>query len=182
MMIEQQPLPSILRAVANDDIAALQRLITPSNIDVQQMAWTPLCRCIRSKRHDMVAWLINEGADVNHTDTGGYTPLLAALRMGNVAVTKTLLRAGASVAPIQVKTNVADHVQHDECIRLVIRHGARFGKNAPDWVKEYEAQIEQVRAATVALLGICRLRRQAVTRGQDPRLVVEIAKLMWGMR
>jgi hypothetical protein len=45
----------------------------------------------------MVTTLIDAGADVNYPDPSGYTPLIKAVEMGNLPITKLLVAAGADI-------------------------------------------------------------------------------------
>ena len=58
---------------------------------------TPLQTAARYGRDDVVAFLIEKGADVNVADGYGYTPLHLAAKGGFLNVVKQLVKAGANV-------------------------------------------------------------------------------------
>jgi hypothetical protein len=186
-MDRMHPLAS---AINRNDMNALKQLVTPDNINVQMTAWAPLARASYYKRHDMMLFLIARGADLDFVDGDDYTPLVASVVKNDLIGTRILLRAGVSTAlgPIQeriiVKSIEANDVGiHYDIIHLIIRHGARFVTyDVPQWVCDYQVEIERARTSVVTLLGVWRLRRPLVTVGLDQRLMAEVAKLVWSMR
>ncbi len=59
--------------------------------------YTPLQTAARRGRGEIVAFLINKGADLNVADGSGYTPLHLAAEGGHLDVVKQLVKAGAKV-------------------------------------------------------------------------------------
>jgi ankyrin repeat protein len=78
---------------------------------------------------DVVEFLLANGADINHTDTSGMTPLLLAITKNQRLLTKRLIAHGADVnkpggsgkSPLQTATEGGNQ----EIIRLLKRNGAR---------------------------------------------------------
>lgn len=59
--------------------------------------YTPLQTAARHGRDDVVAFLIEKGADLNVVDSYGYTPLHLAATGGYLGIVKQLVKAGANV-------------------------------------------------------------------------------------
>lgn len=57
----------------------------------------PLHSAIAAKNIEMVTYLLEQGADVNVRQTGGFTPLHAAAQQGNGELIKLLLTHGADI-------------------------------------------------------------------------------------
>jgi hypothetical protein len=57
--------------------------------------WTALHECIRKDKNDMMAILLDHGANANIKDVDGESALFVASTSGNPAVVKLLLQAGA---------------------------------------------------------------------------------------
>lgn len=87
------------------------------------------------KREQICEQLIAAGADVNATDTRGYTPLMAAVCADSLNIVKMLLTAGADVnhsCPQSSSTALHDAAtgNHPEIIRVLLAAGAHV--NAPE--------------------------------------------------
>ena len=90
---------------------------------VNELGLTPLCRAAMSApppgppkkiRLKFIQWLIDEHANVNHVDKGGFTPLCHAASHGDYDGVRLLLENGAEVEPVSgmgVKRPVKDAVQ-----------------------------------------------------------------------
>ena len=52
----------------------------------------------RKKHCRLIEWFLENGADVNHCDRGGHTPLEFATLAGNTAAVSILLKYGAKVS------------------------------------------------------------------------------------
>jgi hypothetical protein len=59
--------------------------------------FTPLHRAADKGRANIVAYLLDKGADVNDTDAGGWTPLHRAAQSGDLETVQLLVRRGARV-------------------------------------------------------------------------------------
>jgi len=59
------------------------------------MRVTPLHSAVASRQHEIVAWLLERGADPNARQHGGFTPVHAAAQHGDVALLRLLLGHGA---------------------------------------------------------------------------------------
>lgn len=91
-------------AVFRKDYAALERLLKSADVDSRDRdGRTPLMYAIIAEHADaeMVAYLVNHGADVAAVEnTGQWTPLHFAARDQKPAIVKILLENGASVDPV----------------------------------------------------------------------------------
>ena len=67
---------------------------------ISRITYVPIVHALKS-----VARLIDKGANVNHADRDGETPLLIAARIGSVKLCDLLLDAGALVNVSDVKGN-----------------------------------------------------------------------------
>lgn len=74
---------------------------------------------VHSKNSDIVEFLIQHGANVNHQDCDGTTPLMTAISTGNLHIIKTLLQAGANI-------NLADNINQTPLIKAI-----SFNENHP---------------------------------------------------
>ena len=91
------PEDMLFRAVWTNDIARVRS----ANIDVNlkdALGRTPLHIAAKKGYADVVMFLVESGAEVNITDTGGNTPLILIIhKTGNLAVARRLLESGAVV-------------------------------------------------------------------------------------
>jgi len=108
------------------DVNATVRLTVPG----QQSNELTVVRMVAQKGDlPLLELLIQKGANVNHRDRHGQTPLMAAIWTGKLDVVKLLLEKGAEV---NVKDNygqtplgLANHADHKEMRELLVRHGAK---------------------------------------------------------
>jgi ankyrin repeat protein len=91
---------SILEAVINEDIDALEKALPSENIDEQdsESGFTALHYCAQYGNAEMAKILIDNGASVNLKDNYGNTALFKAVffSQGKTEIIKMLLRAGAN--------------------------------------------------------------------------------------
>jgi ankyrin repeat protein len=62
-----------------------------------QMQNTPLHAAVAGRKHELVKLLLAQGANVNATQSGGWTALHGAAQNGDLAIVESLLEAGAHV-------------------------------------------------------------------------------------
>ena len=98
----------LLAAVYRDDLRAAASLaVNPAGVDLaNQYGVTPLSAACQNGNADMVALLLNAGANPSIALPGGETPLMTASRTGKLAVLKLLIAHGADV-----NAKDADHGQ-----------------------------------------------------------------------
>jgi ankyrin repeat protein len=82
-----------------DGRAVLMWAVDPRN---RMRAWPMLKEsvqkaCSRSVNRDLVKFLVDQGADVNAKDSGGYTAPMCAAQMADLAIVKYLVDKGADV-------------------------------------------------------------------------------------
>ena len=77
----------------NNDVA--KKLIAKSNVDVLDgESRTPLIYASLSNNIEMLEWLVNNGANINHQDRSGLCSLHAAAQRNNLDVVEYLLKVG----------------------------------------------------------------------------------------
>ncbi|HTL03066.1 MAG TPA: ankyrin repeat domain-containing protein [Vicinamibacterales bacterium] len=91
---------------------------------------TPLMWAAAEAHSDVVAGLVEMGADVNATSKGGFTPLLFSITKNDQASIKTLLKAGAkpnvTLASGSTPLMVAMQYHYTDAALLLIEAGADF--------------------------------------------------------
>jgi ankyrin repeat protein len=90
--------------------------------------YNALTGAVTGGHSEIVAWLLENGADPNYRYGPGYTPLLAAAANGHMEIVKTLLRHGADLL---ARTNdgksaasIADERKHPAIAEYLRGHGA----------------------------------------------------------
>jgi len=85
------------KVVYDNDFDTFKSMVEElDNINIQnKYGWTLLHITIRRDRRDMVAYLLENGADINMTDGVGWTPLMEAIMDNMTTLVKTLVDAGA---------------------------------------------------------------------------------------
>jgi uncharacterized protein len=86
-------------AVQADDVDALNRLVsTGLPIDAKdEHGQTALMAAARDGRTPVAQWLIDHGADLNHTAKFNLTALMLAVVNGRVPIVRALVAAGADL-------------------------------------------------------------------------------------
>ena len=103
---------------------------------------------------DAAIMLLDAGADVNHSDLDGYTPLIEAALGGHLQMLRLLLRRGARLdASFYVEADgmsiggtaeaVAEHQGHGECFTLL--SGVRLAGGWKKWVSIPRKQLVVLR-------------------------------------
>ncbi|MGB3471668.1 MAG: ankyrin repeat domain-containing protein [Erythrobacter sp.] len=107
---------------------------------------TPLREILYYERADSVALLVKAGADVNHADAIGTTPLLAAIRFGDYRSAEALMAGGANPWLVSNKgalpaTRLMEPAKDkaQEPIRLRLLEQARA--KAPSWPPPAQEEI-----------------------------------------
>jgi uncharacterized protein len=123
----------IRRCIRNGEDEAAKTLIASTGIDVPDgEACTPLIWASFYRRPDLLKWLIDQGANVNHQDRNGYCALhyVAQEKLGDIA--EILLRAGAKTELRDVDGNTplwtaSFSARGDlSVVRLLVDYGASF--------------------------------------------------------
>lgn len=121
-----------------------------------------LKRACEGGQTNVVKFFIDRGASVNDIDASGLTPLDYAL--GAPDVVSVLLSAGAICKPeiLAVSFQYAHYLRDSY---LLMENGARCRqvKDAPDWAKYYEDELDQkyrncTRAAVALMILFMRIR------------------------
>ena len=105
-------------------------------------------------RMDAAIMLLDAGADVNHSDIDGYTPLIDAALGGHLQMLRLLLRRGAKLdASFYVAADgmsfggtaeaVAEHKNRHECVALL--SGVRLAGGWKKWVSIPRKQLVVLR-------------------------------------
>ena len=86
--------------VYQDDTEAFEAVFASGgNINLQnKYGWTPLHIAIRRDRRDMVAYLLEHGADVDKTDGVGWTPLMECVMDDKPELCRLLVECGANTS------------------------------------------------------------------------------------
>ena len=78
---------------------------------------------------DVIQLLVRQGADINHLDTEGHTPLMQAIKRNNRVLAKHLIARGADVnkedSSGKYPLALAEELGDEDIIRLLRRNGAR---------------------------------------------------------
>ena len=124
-------------------------------------------------RVDLVASLLERGADVNSKDERGRTPLVAGCRSGSTELVKLLIEHGADVNIRNViTTNVitplgmALHEGHEEVAALLIEHGADVNALGGEG-KEGEFTASATPLMTAAWKGLQHATKLLLERGAE---------------
>ncbi|GKT27072.1 ankyrin repeat domain-containing protein [Acidovorax sp. SUPP3334] len=96
--------PEMLNAFVDDDFKKMKSLISAGLANVndcdprRKSFTTPLMRCaINDDNHEMLKWLLENGADVNKKDGAGWTALHFACEYKSIESIKSLIQGGADV-------------------------------------------------------------------------------------
>jgi ankyrin repeat protein len=91
--------------------------------------WTPLMAACDQKYEEIVAFLLDEGADPEVADTTGYTPLMAAVCADYIEAVELLLEMGASAEAVDhdgwTAMMFAADAGHAHIVQLLTQVGAR---------------------------------------------------------
>ena len=97
-------------------------------------------------RMDAAIMLLDAGADVNHSDLDGYTPLIEAAHGGHLEMLRLLLRRGAKLDGMSIGGTAEDMAKaqgHDECVTLL--SGVRLAGGWKKWVSIPRKQLVVLR-------------------------------------
>lgn len=123
----------IRQCIRNADDDAARKLIVKHEIDILDgEACTPLVWAAFHNRPQLLQWIIERGANVNHQDRNGYCALHYAAQEKLADIAEILLNAGAATEMRDVYGNTplwtaAFSARGDlSVVRLLARHGASF--------------------------------------------------------
>ena len=133
--------------LADDPLMATMLLQAGANPDAHRTGGsTPLREVLYYERSDAVELLVRAGADVNHSDEVGITPLLSALRFGDYRSARALMEGGANPWLVSNKGELPAAILQEEAqdkgqdpIRQQLLDRAR--RNAPSWPPPDRAEI-----------------------------------------
>jgi len=97
MLISEEEFSLFEKVVYENDLEKFKEMVSKLediNI-VNKYGWTLLHITIRRDRRDMVAFLLNNGADIDKTDGVGWTPLMEAIMDDMPELVKYLVEKGA---------------------------------------------------------------------------------------
>jgi hypothetical protein len=100
---EADPMKELFDAILNGDVATMKDLLATPDIDIHAIKFgaddeSLLQYAVRVGNNlTIVELLLTQGAEVNVVDKLGRTPLLQAIRDGNIEVAKLLIKKGANV-------------------------------------------------------------------------------------
>ena len=122
---------AVLEAAKRGNLAKIQRLITPENINCRDTAGrnsTPLHLAAGYNNLEVVEFLLAADADVNAQDKGGLIPLHNASSYGHVDVAALLIRHGTSVNAVDkwgyTPLHEAAQKGRTQLCSLLLAHGA----------------------------------------------------------
>lgn len=128
-------------ALAARGVAAVPLYPAAADIDaVNKRGLTPLCMAVAGGRYETIVFLIDAGANVNHADNDGTTPLWLACRL------KTPVPAGGASSGTAAQGHAAEDV-----VALLLGHGAAVDAHA------FNGQTPLIAAAAAGNTGIVRL-------------------------
>ncbi|KAF8562003.1 hypothetical protein P879_10167 [Paragonimus westermani] len=145
---------AVLEAAKRGNLAKLQRLITPANIncrDTQGRNSAPLHLAAGYNNVEVVEFLLESGADVNAKDKGGLIPLHNASSYGHVDVAALLIRYGTSVNAVDkwgyTPLHEAAQKGRTQLCSLLLAHGAdAFIRNQENQIPIDLATADDVRS------------------------------------
>ncbi len=92
---------SLSYTVANEGLGDVLRLLLEYGLDPNEVqpatGETLIFRLINKRRFEMVRLLVDQGANVNHSDRGGRTPLMFASSIGDLGFFNYLRNCGADL-------------------------------------------------------------------------------------
>ena len=97
MKITEEEFSVFEKVVYDNDLNRFKEMVSQLNdINIQnKYGWTLLHITIRRDRRDMVAFLLENGADINKIDGVGWTPLMEAIMDEMTELVKFLVDKGA---------------------------------------------------------------------------------------
>lgn len=152
LILRHGPELTVHDAATVGDAARVRALVAEDSGRIDSLSsdgFTPLGLAAFTGREEIVAYLIERGADVNHVakDKNAFTALTGAIASGNGEVVKRLLEAGANPNHMYeggvISPLIAAAAEGKaDLVRLLIAHGAEVnvqstdGKTALDWARE----------------------------------------------
>ena len=128
---QNKPLPSLLDAAENGDLALMDEyLIAPQMADMRNAClWTPLMKAALNGQAAAVDKLLEKGAEVDLVDKGGYSAMMLAASNNFAAIVETLLQHGADVNRVETSNGWtaliwAAKQGHDETVKVLLKHHA----------------------------------------------------------
>jgi len=135
-----------IHAVDREECTAFQFAIMRNHLDVVRvllangeavntkfaglLGGTLLHGAVASQHHEIAAYLLAHGADINREDDCGQTPLHLAARCGDAGMTAQLLARGAAVDALDDgdETPLIKAVEegHLEVVKILVTHGAKI--------------------------------------------------------
>ena len=121
---------ALVMACADGDFDFVKTLVK-AGIDINGIGsegFTPLMTAASENEHEIINFLIKEGADVNQ-ESEGWTALLEAADEGSLESIKLLLKAGANVNYYWTRESpsaltMAASEGHLDCLKLLLENGA----------------------------------------------------------
>ena len=120
--------------------------------------WTPLFWAAQEGHTEIAGLLLDAGANVNFTDSEGFTPLKQAVGESHLATVELLLLRGADIHH-RCKSDGGCTVLHTaaaygriDCIRLLLSYGADPKTPTDDGQTPYDTAIECEEPDAAALL------------------------------
>ena len=168
--------------LATGDLKSLKKGGYDVNARHPQNGSTPLITATVLQNHDVVRWLIKEGADVNMRGADGGTALHAAAFIGADKIAADLLKAGANldarngtgVAPMQLTyldwkstRNFLDMLN----LPLTEKHVMTGRRNIQQHVRELIAQQAKTNLWVAVAVGDIRSVRKFLRKGYDVNAV-----------
>jgi ankyrin repeat protein len=177
------------------NLKALQRLLTPDNVDdVDLLGLTALHLAAWDGHLECVKWCVKMGANVNAEDNVEWKPLHIASLHGHIEVVCVLLDAGAIVDATDkigwTPLHRAIYVERLNVVQVLIDRGAQVSNvlldtQVPaiaDWVHSFVASRLNCRYAAVIIIGVHKYHRTRLTRNNDNNVMKLIGKHIWSMR
>jgi len=94
---------------------------------VNQNGWTALVEAARVGSEQLVALLIDAGADIHKYNVFGWTPLIAACRNGHYNVVEMLILQGADVRHTDHDGESAEDHANDSSIVALLKEASTRG-------------------------------------------------------
>ena len=134
--------PSIYDAIDADDFELAEQIFSadPTAIALVDYVPPPLHNCVYADKPEMVEWLLDHGADIEHREQDyGATPLSTAVVMRRPAIIRILVERGANAADAMTlaKRGLAGEFEDDpsldrEGYRSIVELLQELGLNSPE--------------------------------------------------
>jgi cytohesin len=127
--VEEQHARAMIKAAGRGDLEEVRRLVQQNRMLLDghwNTTSSPLVAAANGGRVEVVRYLLDEGADINHRRRGNVSAIEAACEEGRLEVAVLLLARGADTAPDRhgwTPLKAASSEGHTDIVELLLAHG-----------------------------------------------------------